>query len=203
MRHYKASEIILNDDGSEDFGNSLSAKSLYYEEMTVLGFFILFSNVWLLSNPKLSLMFFVGMNYLVTLLLISVATPHRSVEDRHFYRHLDHESSDEARMTQLLVWCIKRPLASDNRQRGSTASGKDPPASKLPSLSPVHEEILREVMESTVRMLTSKKIDTSVDGSARPDPRTQVKGNEQTEKNHLRRIRFTADIDRYVLRLLL
>jgi hypothetical protein len=94
-------------------------------------------------------------------------------------------------MSELLVWCIKRSLTLDPQERAKM-SGKDPP----PTLTPEQEQTAREVIEVTMKNLRAKKIDTSVDTSQRPDPRTQVKGNEQNEKNRARHINFTAEIDR-------
>ncbi|KAI0035382.1 Mis12-Mtw1 protein family-domain-containing protein [Vararia minispora EC-137] len=120
-----------------------------------------------------------------------ITTPHRSVEDKHFYRYLDYESPDAARMSELLVWCIKRSLSLSPQGSSAKMSGKDPPA-----LAPEQDQILRDVIDDTIKMLRAKKIDTRVNGSERPDPRTQVKGNEQNEKNRARHIQFTAEIDR-------
>ncbi|KZV65203.1 hypothetical protein PENSPDRAFT_655942 [Peniophora sp. CONT] len=113
-----------------------------------------------------------------------ITTPHRSVEGKHFYSHIDPDQPDAARMSQLLQWTLKRQLSSD------PPSGKDPPLTAL----------YREVIEGTIRGLAEKKIDVSAGaGGGGQGERwigKEFNANEQNEKNRARHARFTADIER-------
>ncbi|VDC03093.1 unnamed protein product [Peniophora sp. CBMAI 1063] len=112
-----------------------------------------------------------------------ITTPHRSVEGRHFYSHIDPDQPDAFRMSQLLQWTLKRQLSSD------APSGKDPPRTAL----------LREVIEGTIKGLAEKRVDVSGSGGGVATERwigKDFNANEQNEKNRARHARFTADIER-------
>lgn len=168
--------------------------------------------------------------------LLSTAQPHTSVSDSSFYKHIDCDLSESLRAQQLLVWCSSRVLASSSsssapskkpssKNPGKVSSnGSSPPT--LPPLDDVLAGAVRAAQEDVIRMLASKKIDTSVisklpstsngnasssfdsEGSSvlaglegqKGEKKTadvkMVAENEQNVRNRAREVKFRGDIER-------
>lgn len=83
-----------------------------------------------------------------------VAVPHDDVDPRDFYKHADSDIPDPHRMKQILLWCSKRVLNSQNerlkklkeRPKKSTADE----ATALTIARVIEDEIIRDLVQGKV-----------------------------------------------------
>ena len=136
----------------------------------------------------------------ISLSMGRTATPHSAVDETSLYKHIDADLPDSARARQLLLWCSMRCSPSDpsastsnSKKRNADArEGKDPP------LSDASRGVLNTVIGDTIKLLAEKHINTNVYSPQDDKARRKLRPNEQNEKNRVRHIKFSADIERCV-----
>lgn len=146
-----------------------------------------------------------------------IATPHTSVSDASFYKHIDCDLTESQRAQQLLIWCSARALARDSIPLSNSKSKGDTSRSantdSLTPLSDAQKEILRAAQEDVIQMIATRRIEidsgTSFDdsnsrsnilagleGSMEKGKGKDVGENEQNVKNKARELRFGGFIGR-------
>lgn len=131
---------------------------------------------------------------------VSVASPHNSVSETSFYKHIDYDLPDSERLRQLLIWCTIRASGTTTFSSSSTPSKPKsaPKDVQLPKLSAKATQALNKVQDDIVRMLAERKIDLSLYGG--PDPSqagpsgVKLRENEQNLKNKDFEVKYSQQI---------
>jgi kinetochore protein Mis13/DSN1 len=105
-----------------------------------------------------------------------------------FYKHIDGEQPDAARLAQLLIWCSSRAAA-----KKPDLPDKGPP---LPPLSAKGTDVMRAVQAGVLRALAERRVDT-VPSRPLSKPPAGKPESAQNVFNRQQVARFKADIDRY------
>ncbi|KAF9255222.1 hypothetical protein L218DRAFT_884633 [Marasmius fiardii PR-910] len=123
----------------------------------------------------------------------SFTEPHKSVNHKSFYKHIEAELVDPERLRQLLIWCHSRTAQDPSIFSSSNSS------SELPHLSVTAHLALKDVWKNTLQTLADKQIDlnsySSTPSSSRqrvPNPNLQE--NEQNMSLRRWEAEYSADI---------
>lgn len=130
------------------------------------------------------------------------ASPHNSVSETSFYKHIDCDLPDSERLRQLLIWCSIRASGTTTFSSSSTPSKpKSLPANiQLPKLSAKANQVFRSFQDDVVRMLAERKIDLSLyggpDTSQAGPSEVKLRENEQNSKNKEFEVKYSQEIRR-------
>ena len=144
---------------------------------------------------------------------LSLASPHNSVSEASFYKHIDLDLPDSERLRQLLIWSAIRASGTTTFSSSSTPSkpsslpsfaALQKSARNLPSVSEQAQEVIRREQDDLVRKLAKRMIDLSLYGgptepTAGPSSNGRLKENEQNMKNKDFEVKYTQEIRQYVL----
>jgi len=143
--------------------------------------------------------------------LLSLASPHNSVSEASFYKHIDLDLPDSERLRQLLIWSAIRASGTTTFSSSSTPSkpsslpsfaALQKSAQNLPLLSEQAKEVIRREQDDLVRKLAKRMIDLSLycgpsQPTAGPSSSEKLKENEQNLKNKDFEVKYSQEIRQY------
>ncbi|KAF8251069.1 Mtw1 kinetochore complex [Wilcoxina mikolae CBS 423.85] len=119
---------------------------------------------------------------------VLAAEPHSEISHKEFYKHIDEEQMENARMKQLLSWCGKREL--DKLQKAA------PPGSSSSDVEGSARHVARMMAEDLLKEITTNgELSTWFTRADSPAPAPIKKPNPRNTQNQTEQERLKAHLE--------